>query len=108
ALNAREQETVLKEGQALARVRSPYVAQCFSAERHEGAPYLVVEYIPGKNLSQLLRDKPLGLSQAVELTRQLAEGLAAVHACGMLHRDIKPSNILVGDDGKPRLVDFGL
>jgi hypothetical protein len=103
-----QQETVLREGQALARVRSPYVAQCYSAERLDGVPYLVTEYVPGPSLAQrLLTDRP-GVSQSLELVRQLAEGLAAVHACGLLHRDIKPGNIILADDGRPRLVDFGL
>src|SRR5262249_15566046 len=103
-----EQERVLAEGRALARVRSPYVAQCFSAERHDGAPYLVVEYVPGRDLAQERRARPIGVRQALEVVRHLAEGLAAVHACGLLHRDLKPGNVLMGDDGRPRLVDFGL
>jgi serine/threonine-protein kinase len=103
-----EQELVLREGRALARVRSPYVAQCHSAERQGGLVYLVVEYIPGQDLTQRQRSRPLDVAQALGLVRQLAEGLAAVHACGLLHRDIKPANILLGDDGVPRLVDFGL
>jgi hypothetical protein len=103
-----QKETVLREGQALARVRSPYVAQCYSAERLDSVPYLVTEYVPGPSLAQrLLTDRP-GVSQALELVRQLAEGLATVHACGLLHRDIKPGNIILADDGRPRLVDFGL
>jgi hypothetical protein len=108
ARTPQEQETVLREGQALARVRSPYVAQCYSAERQDGVPYLVVEYVPGQNLAQRLRTGGLPPAQILTLTRQLAEGLAAVHACGLLHRDVKPGNVLIGDDGLPRLVDFGL
>jgi serine/threonine protein kinase len=108
ARTASEQDQVLREGQALARVRSPYVAQCYSAERHGDCPFLVVEYIRGQNLAELQRHRPMSLAQALEIVSQLAEGLAAVHACGLLHRDIKPGNILIGDDGKPRLVDFGL
>lgn len=101
-----EQEIVLKEGQALARVRSPYVAQCYHVDRHEGVPYLVVEYIPGKNLAEW--PPPVSATWAVEVIRQGAEGLSAVHACGLLHRDLKPANIILADDGRPRLVDFGL
>jgi serine/threonine protein kinase len=71
-------------------------------------PYLVVEYIPGRNLSQHLKSQPLDPAKALELVRQLAEGLAAVRASGLLHRDLKPANILIADDGRPRLVDFGL
>jgi hypothetical protein len=108
ALSLDEQEVVLKEGRSLARVHSPFVAQCHTAERHEGVPYLVVEHVPGRSLAEVLRAGRVPLDRAMEMTRQVAEGLAAVHACGLLHRDIKPANILVGEDGLPRLIDFGL
>jgi hypothetical protein len=107
ALTAAQQDAVLKEGQALARVRSPYVAQCYSAERAEDIPFLVVEYVPGKSLAEAQRQEPCDLDATLRLLGRLAEGLAAVHACGLLHRDIKPGNIVLGDDGLPRLVDFG-
>jgi hypothetical protein len=103
-----EQEGVLREGRALARVRSPYVAQCLAAERQDGVPYLVVEYVAGPSLAERHRERPLTPDQAVELVRQLAEGLSAVHACGLLHRDLKPANVLVDGGGRPRLIDFGL
>jgi hypothetical protein len=103
-----EQEVVLREGRALARVRSPYVAQCLAAERQDGVPYLVVEYVAGPSLAERHRERPLTPDQAAELVRQLAEGLAAVHASGLLHRDLKPANVLVGEGGRPRLIDFGL
>jgi hypothetical protein len=103
-----EQEQVLREGQALERVRSPYVARCRGVERQGGVPALVLEYIPGRDLKKQQQAWPLGIGQALELTGQLAGGLAAVHACGLLHRDLKPDNVLVGEDGRPRLVDFGL
>jgi eukaryotic-like serine/threonine-protein kinase len=108
ARTAADHDLVLREGRALERVRSPYLARCRGAERQEGIPALVMEYIPGRNLRQQTRARPLTIAQALELTAQLAEGLAAIHACGLLHRDLKPENILVGDDSRPRLVDFGL
>lgn len=103
-----QRERVKREGQALARVRSPYVAQCYHVEWFEDMPYLVVEYLPGKDLAALQKTRRLPIASALELTAQVAEGLAAVAACGLLHRDLKPANILVGDDGAPRLVDFGM
>jgi serine/threonine protein kinase len=102
------ESAALREGQALARVHSPYVARCLGVERDGRALYLVIEYIAGADLAAYHARSPLGYAAAAELIARLGEGLAAVHACGLLHRDIKPSNILIGDDGIPRLVDFVL
>jgi hypothetical protein len=103
-----QQGQVLNEGRALARVQSPYVARCLSAERDGDQVWLVMEFIPGRTLAALLRERVLGIGEVVRLVRQIAEGLSAVHAAGLLHRDLKPSNVLIGDDGVPRLIDFGL
>jgi serine/threonine-protein kinase len=96
------------EGQSLARVRSPYTAQCHAIERQDDELFLVMEYIPGNSLSEVLKRRTLAVDEAVRLVEHVAEGLEAVHACGLVHRDVKPSNIILGDDGVPRLVDFGL
>lgn len=108
AESAEEQETVLREGQSLARVRSPYVAQCHGAERHGKTPFLIVEHVSGETLSERIRREPPTLVQALEWMNHLAEGVAAIHACGLLHRDLKPSNILIDQEGRPRIIDFGL
>ena len=97
-----------EEGRALAKVVSLYVARCHGIERIDGEAYLVVEYVPGRNLAEVRRDGPLNLAQVVRILAQLAEGVAAVHARGLIHRDIKPANVILHDDGSPRLVDFGL
>ena len=97
-----------EEGRALAKVVSPYVARCHGIERIDGEAYLVVEYVPGRNLAEVRGDGPLDLAQVVRILAQLAEGVAAVHARGLIHRDIKPANVILHDDGTPRLVDFGL
>jgi serine/threonine protein kinase len=97
-----------EEGRALAKVASPYVARCHGIERIDGEAYLVVEYVPGRNLAEVRRDGPLDLAQVVRILAQLAEGVAAVHARGLIHRDIKPAKVILHDDGTPRLVDFGL
>jgi hypothetical protein len=102
------QDPLLREGRALARVRHPNVARCLGIERMGELLVLVVEYIPGRDLSTHWREAPGTCRAAARVVEQLAGGLAAVHACGLLHRDIKPSNVILGDDGEPRLVDFGL
>jgi predicted Ser/Thr protein kinase len=101
-------EEAANEGRALCRVRSRFTAQCHDLLRHRGEVFLVMEYIPGRSLSEFGRESPMAPGAAARLIEQVAEGLEAVHACGLVHRDVKPSNIVVGDDGVPRLVDFGL
>ena len=101
-------EAVLNEGRALARVRSPFVAPCYGVENRGDEIDLVVEYVPGRPLDELTADDRADFRRSARLVEQVAEGLAEVHACGLLHRDIKPQNIILGDDGLPRLVDFGL
>jgi hypothetical protein len=97
-----------EEGRALARVQSPYVARCHGLERIDGESFLVVEFIPGRNLAQVQRDQRLPIKDIVRILALLAEGVSAVHARGLIHRDIKPANVILHDDGNPRLVDFGL
>ena len=97
-----------EEGRALAKVASPFVARCFGVERIDGELYLIVEYIPGRNLGEVRRDGPMDPARVVRIMADLAQGVAAVHARGLIHRDIKPANVILHDDGRPRLVDFGL
>ena len=106
--SAVRREAVLNEGRALARVRSPFVAPCYGVESRGDEIDLVVEYVPGRPLNELAADERADSRRCARLVEQVAEGLAEVHACGLMHRDIKPQNIILGDDGLPRLVDFGL
>ncbi len=105
-----EQRAVVDEGRKLAKVHSPYLPKCHGVERLEGSgfPYLVIEYIPGRDLSHLHQPARLSERKCLDIVAQIAEGLATMHARGLLHRDVKPSNIVVGDDEVPRLIDLGL
>jgi hypothetical protein len=103
-----EARSVGQDGTALSRLRSRYTPQCFGLERVGDERILVMEYVPGRNLSEIIASGLPSATKAARLVEQVAEGLEAVHACGMIHRDIKPSNIVQGDGGLPRLVDFGL
>ena len=108
AASSGRREAVLNEGRALARVRSPFVAPCYGVETRGDEIDLVVEYVPGRPLSELTPEERADIRRVRRLVEEVAAGLAEVHACGLLHRDIKPQNIILGDDGVPRLVDFGL
>ncbi len=97
-----------REARALAALNHPNVATLFGFERHEGQPLLVMELATGESLSQLLGRGPLDWREALPLFEQIAEGLEAAHSRGLVHRDLKPSNIMVDDDGRAVILDFGL
>ncbi|GGQ22124.1 protein kinase domain-containing protein [Streptosporangium pseudovulgare] len=96
------------EVDAARKVGGFYTAQVVDADTDAVRPWLATAYIPGPSLHQAVDEHgPLPLESAAVLGAGLAEGLAAVHACGMVHRDLKPGNVILSDDG-PRLIDFGI
>ncbi|MEZ6187842.1 MAG: serine/threonine-protein kinase [Planctomycetota bacterium] len=97
-----------REAQALARLNHPHVARVHTAQVCEGVPYLVLDLAQGGDLATRLKLGPLPPEEARALARDLALGLAHVHAAGLLHRDLKPQNVVFDDQGRPLLVDFGL
>ena len=102
-----------REASNAARIIHPNVAAVFDYGESEGVIYLVMEYVEGEPLSRLLeREAPLALDRALNLTRQIAEGLGAAHELGIIHRDLKPDNILIMRTRTGReiakVVDFGI
>ncbi|MHC4991462.1 MAG: protein kinase domain-containing protein, partial [Planctomycetota bacterium] len=97
-----------REAQAAAALSHPGIVTVYEVGEHEGFPFIAMEYVQGQTLRELLKDGRLGLDRAVSLAAQVAEGLAKAHAGGIVHRDIKPANIIVDDDGRARILDFGL
>ncbi|MFO0968630.1 MAG: serine/threonine-protein kinase [Gemmataceae bacterium] len=100
----------LREARSSAKVRHENVVQVYAVEE-QPLPYLAMEFIPGETLQQRLdRTGPLDAPEIVRLGRQIAEGLAAAHATGLVHRDIKPGNVLIeaGPQERVKITDFGL
>ncbi|MBI4869355.1 MAG: serine/threonine protein kinase [Candidatus Wallbacteria bacterium] len=98
-----------RELKAMALVTHPNVVRIFDGGEHEGRPFLVTELIEGKTLEQILSARgKVPAARCVELTCELLEALAAVHAAGLVHRDIKPSNLMVRGDSGLVLMDFGI
>ena len=102
------QARLLQEAQALARLSHPNVVAIYEAGEHDGRIYLAMERISGDTLRAWLGERPRDLSQLLDVALQAARGLAAAHDAGLVHRDVKPDNIMIGDDGRVRVMDFGL
>ena len=103
-----ERQRFQREARTLAQLRHPHLARVHAAELEGPVPFFVLDYYPGGTLQDRLREGPLPADEARALVAKLASALEAAHAEGVLHRDLKPENVLFGDDGEPRLADFGL
>lgn len=99
----------LREARLSARLNHPNIVSIYQVGRHQGAPYLVMEFIDGVSLRELLRTPPpLTVGAVVGYALQCCEGLSAASAAGVIHRDIKPANLMVRRDGVLKIMDFGL
>ncbi|MBV9314486.1 MAG: protein kinase [Pseudonocardia sp.] len=102
-------QRILREGRLAARLQHPHVIAVFDVVLHDDVPWLVMEYLASRTLNALLAaEGPLDPVQAAAIGRQVADGLAAAHAAGIVHRDVKPGNILIGLDGMVKITDFGV
>ncbi len=97
-----------REAKTLATVNHPNVAHIYGVERIDGVSFLVLELVPGDTLDARLAAGPLPLDEALDVCRQIAEGLEAAHEAGIVHRDLKPANIRLTNDGVAKVLDFGL
>ncbi len=96
------------EGRVMASLSHPNLVHIYDVGEYEGVPFLVQEFIEGETLEDVLVSGAVAAPKAARWIAQAAEGLAAVHDAGILHRDIKPSNLMLGHDGRIRVLDFGL
>jgi CHASE1-domain containing sensor protein len=102
------QARLLIEARSLARLSHPNVVAIYEAGEHDGRIYLAMERIVGDTLRGWFGERPRRLSELLDVALQAARGLAAAHDAGLVHRDVKPDNIMIGDDGRVRVMDFGL
>lgn len=96
------------EAQAAARLDHPHIVRVLEVGEHAGQPYFTMQYIGGTTLSRRLADGPLPPREAAELLLPVCQAIDFAHGQGVLHRDLKPSNILIDEQGRPHVSDFGL
>ncbi|RPJ58110.1 MAG: serine/threonine-protein kinase [Acidobacteria bacterium] len=97
-----------REARLLASLNHANIAAIHDLEESDGICFLVMEYVPGKTLQERLERGPLPVREAIALAAQIAEALEAAHEKGIIHRDLKPGNIKVTEEGKVKVLDFGL
>jgi serine/threonine-protein kinase len=99
---------VLREAQAMARVSHPNVVHVYDVGEVGGRIFIAMEFVDGDTLTSWQQAQPRSWQLTLSLYRQAADGLLAAHQNGLVHRDFKPDNVLVGQDGRARVADFGL
>jgi tetratricopeptide (TPR) repeat protein len=96
------------ERQILAELEHPHIARFLDGGTDGGLPYFVMEYVEGRPIAAFCEDRRLDVRQRLELFRLVCHAVRAAHERLVVHRDLKPANILVGEDGSPKLLDFGI
>jgi tRNA A-37 threonylcarbamoyl transferase component Bud32/DNA-binding beta-propeller fold protein YncE len=103
-----EQERFFREARSAAQLRHPNIVPLYEVGQAEGIPYLVSAFVSGITLADLLTARRPQPREAARMIAAVLDALQCAHSQGVVHRDVKPSNIMVGEDGNPYLMDFGL
>lgn len=102
-------ERFRREARAAGALTHPNVANVYDFAQHDGHHYIVMELVRGDDLARVLREQgPLGAERSARITAQIASALHHAHSAGLVHRDIKPPNVIVGEDDRVKVTDFGI
>jgi serine/threonine-protein kinase len=105
----RLRERFRREARAAAKIDARNVVAIHDVGDADGRPYIVMEFVDGPTLDAVLKKTPvLPTARALGIARDIAAALAAAHAIGVIHRDVKPANVIIADDGRAKLADFGV
>jgi serine/threonine protein kinase len=108
-LHTADPERFAREARAAAGLSHPSICQLYDYGESDGRPYIVLEYLEGGTLEDLLQTgAPLPDDESERIAREIASGLAHAHAHGLVHRDVKPGNVLFDSDGAVKITDFGI
>jgi len=105
--DAERKRRFLREARAASSLNHANIITIHDIDAEDGADFMVMEYIAGQSLTRVI-EQGVGAREALQYAVQIADGLAAAHAAGIVHRDLKPDNILVTDEGRVKILDFGL
>lgn len=106
--DGRARRQLAKEARAAAALDHPNICSVFGLEEFDGQHFIVMQFIAGRTLSEILKERRLESGEFRSLAKQIIEAVAFAHSHGIIHRDLKPGNIMVGDDGRAKILDFGL
>lgn len=106
--DASAQEALMNEARIVSRFKHPHIVPIYEAGHYEHGVYLVFEHVEGDTLARLIEQGPLPIERALAIMRDVLDAVAAAHDQHILHRDLKPANILIGQDGRARITDFGI
>ena len=106
--DAHGRDRMLREAQALAKLSHPNVVQVYDVGEFEELVFVAMEFLEGRTLRQWMRAGEHPTREVLEVFLQAGRGLAAAHGVGLVHRDFKPNNVIIGADGRVRVLDFGL
>lgn len=102
-------QSIFKEAQLASAIDHANVCSIYEIDESEdGTPFIVMQFVPGRPLSELIEDGRLSSDETIAIGAQVADGLSTAHELGIIHRDLKPANIMVTDAGLAKILDFGL
>jgi serine/threonine protein kinase len=102
-------ERFAREARALAALNHPNIVNIYDTGEYDDAPFIVMEYVRGETLAEIIKRRaPMSVSQKLKLLTELCAGLAQAHNANIIHRDIKPANLMVDQQGRLKILDFGI
>jgi len=107
-VNPERKKRFLQEAKAASALNHPNIVTIHEADEQLGVSFIAMEFIEGETLDRRIARGPIGLNESLRIAIQIADALAAAHQAGIVHRDLKPGNVMLADDGRVKLLDFGL